>query len=137
MLYSIARALGVSITHFFPDVINPTKVVRAEERESFRFEGSPVTYSLLSNQFSERVIESLLVTIEPSDGSLPTDEYRSHPGEEFGYVLDGTLRLWNEDDRHDLHPGDSVHFIPTVRHRWENPGRKPVTALWVITPSVF
>ncbi len=137
MLYSIARALGVSITHFFPEVINPTKVVRAEERETFCFEGSPVTYSLLSTHFPERVMESLLVTIQPTDGSLPTDEYRSHPGEEFGYVLDGTLRLWIEDNRYDLLPGDSIHFLPTAKHRWENPGKKAVTALWVITPPVF
>lgn len=137
MLYSIARALGVSITLFFPEVINPTKVVRAEERETFCFEGSPVTYSLLSTQFPDRVMESLLVTIEPSDGSLPADEYRSHPGEEFGHVLEGTLRLWIEDNPYDLLAGDSIHFMATVKHRWENPGRKAVTALWVITPPVF
>jgi transcriptional regulator with XRE-family HTH domain len=137
MLYSIARALGVSITYFFPRVINPTKVVRAKERETFRFEGSPVTYSLLSTQFSDMVMESLLVAIEPNDGSLPSDEYRSHPGEEFGYVLGGTLRLWIDDKRYDLGPGDSIHFMSTVKHRWENPERKAVTALWVITPPVF
>ncbi len=137
MLYSIARALDVPITHFFPEVISHTKLVRAQERETFRFEGSPITYSLLSTQFSDRVMESLLVTIEPNDGSLPADEYRSHPGEEFGYVLEGTLRLWIEDKRYDLHSGDSIHFMATVNHRWENPGRKAVTALWVITPPVF
>jgi transcriptional regulator with XRE-family HTH domain len=137
MLYSIARALGVSITHFFPAVVNPTKVVRAEEREPFRFEGSPIIYTLLSTQFADRIMESLLVTIEPDDGSLPADEYRAHPGEEFGYVLDGTLRLWIENERYDLLPGDSIHFMATVKHRWENPGTKAVTALWVLTPPVF
>lgn len=137
MLYSIAGALGVSITHFFPEVINPTKVVRAEERETFRFEGSAVSYSALSTHFPDRVMEGLLVTIEPNDGSLPADEYRSHPGEEFGYVLEGTLRLWIEDKACDLVPGDSIHFVASVKHRWENPGRKAVKALWVITPPVF
>lgn len=137
MLYSIAQALGVSITYFFPEVVNPTKALRSEERESFRFEGSPIIYSLLSTQFPDRVMESLLVTIEPDDGSLPADEYRSHPGEEFGYVLEGTLRLWIEDNCYDLLPGDSIHFMATVKHRWENPRSKPVTALWVITPPVF
>ena len=137
MLYSIAGALGAPITHFFPAVVHPTKVVRAHEREPFRFEGSPIIYSLLSTQFADRVMESLLVTIEPGDGSLPSDEYRAHPGEEFGYVLDGTLRLWIEDAQYDLLPGDSIHFMATVKHRLENPGKKPVTALWVLTPPVF
>jgi quercetin dioxygenase-like cupin family protein len=137
MLYSIAGSLGVSITHFFPEVSNPTKVVRAKEREPFRFEGSPIIYSLLSTRFPERVLESLLVTIEPQDGSLPADEYRAHPGEEFGYVLEGTLRLWIGEERYDLLPGDSIHFLATVKHRLENPGTEAVTALWVLTPPVF
>ena len=82
-------------------------------------------------------MESLLVTIEPTDGTLPADEYRAHPGEEFGYVLEGMLRLWIEEERYDLLPGDSIHFMATVKHRLENPGRVAVTALWVLTPPVF
>jgi transcriptional regulator with XRE-family HTH domain len=137
MLYSIAGALDVPISHFFPEMINPPKVVRADERETFRFEGSPITYSLLTTQFPDRVMESLIVLIEPSDGKLPADEYRAHPGEEFGYVLDGTLRLWIVDERYDLHPGDSIHFLATVKHRLENPSTRQVTALWLLTPPVF
>jgi len=137
MLYSIAGALEVPISHFFPETIKTPKLVRAEERETFRFEGSPITYSLLTTQFPDRVMESLIVSIEPSDGQLPADEYRAHPGEEFGYVLDGTLRLWIGDRRYDLRPGDSIHFLATVKHRLENPGPRPVTALWVLTPPVF
>ena len=71
------------------------------------------------------------------DGALPADEFRSHPGEEFAYVLGGILRLWIGDAMHDLTPGDSVHFESTVKHRLENPGDKPTEALWVLTPPVF
>jgi mannose-6-phosphate isomerase-like protein (cupin superfamily) len=52
-------------------------------------------------------------------------------------VLDGTLRLWIGDETYDLQAGDSVHFKSTVKHRLENPGEKPVAALWVLTPPVF
>jgi transcriptional regulator with XRE-family HTH domain len=137
MLYSIAGALDVAILHFFPETIKTPKVVRADQRETFQFEGSPITYSLLTTQFPDRVMESLIVSVEPSDGQLPVDEYRAHPGEQFGYVLGGTLRMWIGDKRYDLHPGDSIHFLATVKHRQENPGKKPVTVLWVITPPVF
>ena len=54
-----------------------------------------------------------------------------------GYVLEGILRLWIEEERYDLFPGDSIHFMATVKHRLENPGTKAVTALWVLTPPVF
>ena len=137
MLYSIAQALGVQVTHFFPRVTSGPKVVRADAREVFRFEGSFIVYSLLSTNFPDRKLETLLVQINPVDGALPADEFRSHPGEEFAYVLQGTLRLWIGDAIYDLNPGDSVHFKSTVKHRLENPGDDPMVALWVLTPPVF
>ena len=137
MLYSIAQALGVKVTHFFPRTTPGTKVVRADAREVFRFEGSSIVYSLLSTNFPDRKLESLLVRMDPVDGALPSDEFRSHPGEEFAHVMGGNLRLWIDDTVHDLHPGDSVHFESAVKHRLENPGDTPMVALWVLTPPVF
>ena len=137
MLYAIAQAFGVKVTHFFPRMISGAKVVRADERETFRFEGSAIAYSLLSTNFPDRKLESLLVQIDPVDGALPSDEFRSHPGEEFYYVLKGTLRLRVGDALYDLTPGDSMHYKSTVKHRMENPGDSPVMALCVITPPVF
>lgn len=137
MLCAIAKALGVQVTHFFPRMTTVAKVVRAEQRETFRFEGSFIVYSPLSTNFPDRKLESLLVQMDPVDGALPADEFRSHPGEEFAHVLKGTLRLWIGDAVYDLNPGDSVHFDSTVKHRLENPGDRPVVALWVLTPPVF
>jgi len=137
MLYAIAQALGVKVTYFFPTMVHDTKVVRADEREVFRFEGSPIAYSLLSTSFPDRKLESLLLQMDPVDGTLPFDEFRSHPGEEFVYVLEGTLRLWVGDAVYDLNSGDSIHFTSTVKHRMENPGDSPVMAFCVFTPPVF
>jgi transcriptional regulator with XRE-family HTH domain len=137
MLYAIAQALGVKVTYFFPTMVHDTKIVRAEEREVFRFEGSPIVYSLLSTSFPDRKLESLLVQMDPVDGTLPFDEFRSHPGEEFVYVLEGTLRLWIGDAVHDLNPGDNIHFKSTVKHRMENPGDNLAMAFCVFTPPVF
>jgi transcriptional regulator with XRE-family HTH domain len=137
MLYAIAQALGVKVTHFFPRVIPGTKVVRADEREIFRFEGSSIAYSLLSAKFPGRKLEPLLVYIDPTDGVLPSDEFRSHPGEEFYYVLEGVLRLRVGDVIYDLNPGDSLHFKSTVKHRMDNPSDSATLALCVLTPSVF
>ena len=137
MLYAIAQALNVKVAHFFPRVITGAKVVRKDSREVFHFEGSFMVYSLLSANYPDRKIECMLVQIQPVAGALPADEYRSHPGEEFAYVLEGTLRLWIGDTVHDLAPGDSIHFRSTVKHRLENPGDGPMRALWVLTPPVF
>jgi transcriptional regulator with XRE-family HTH domain len=137
LLYAIAHALGVEVAHFFPRMSRGVKVIRADERETFRFEGSFLIYSLLSTSFPDRKLESLLVQVDPVDGALPADEFRSHPGEEFACVLEGTLRLWIGDAIYDLNPGDSVHFKSTVKHRLENLADNPAVALFVLTPPVF
>jgi transcriptional regulator with XRE-family HTH domain len=136
MLYAIAKALGVEVTHFFPRM-TASKVVRAGERETFRFEGSFIAYSPLSANSPNRKLESLLVQVDPVDGSLPADEYRSHPGEEFAYVLEGIIRFRIGDTVYDLGPGDSIHFKSTVKHRMENPGSEPALYFCVLTPTVF
>jgi mannose-6-phosphate isomerase-like protein (cupin superfamily) len=103
----------------------------------FRFEGSAIAYSLLSAKFPGRKLEPLLVYVDPQDGCLPSDEFRSHAGEEFYYVLEGTLRLQVGEEVLDLSPGDSLHFKSTVRHRMDNPSDSATLALCVLTPSVF
>lgn len=137
MLYAIAKALDVDVTHFFPQMTIGAKVVRADERETFRFEGSFIAYSLLSTSFPNRTLQPLLVHVNPAEGALPADELRSHPGEEFAYVLEGTLRFRIGDEVYDLNPGDSIHFKSTIPHRMENPRDKPTLYYCVLTPPVF
>lgn len=136
-LYSIAEALGVKVTDFLPDGINPAKISRQDSRENFHFEGSAIRYSLLSTKFPHGALASFLLNILPFDQALPTDETRAHMSEEFIYVMDGVLRLWIDDGFYDLYPGDSVYFKSTIKHRMENRSNQPVVALSMITPSIF
>lgn len=137
LLYAIAEGLDTRVSSFFPETINAAKVVRRNHRESFSFEGSSIVYSLLSTKFPHAAIEAFLLTIIPAREALPTDETRSHKGEEFIYVLQGVLRLWCGETFHDLYPGDSVHFGSTISHRLENRGDQPAVALALITPAIF
>lgn len=136
-LYSIANALGVKVTDFFPDGLNPTKVTRHDNRENFHFEGSAVSYSRLTTKLPYGALEAFLMTFKPANQALPTDEFRAHMGEEFVYVLEGVLRLWIGDTLYDLYPGDSASFKPNVKHRLENRSNQPVTVIGLITPSIF
>lgn len=139
-LQKIAEALGVKLLEFFsaPEFIlsDPTHIVRAAERKKFRIETTEYTvYSRLAGEFPGRVLESVLVTLLP--GRRHRVEPYSHPGEEFGFVLEGVLTVFVEDRSYDLGPGDSIHILSTIPHNWENRTDKPVKALWVITPKLF
>ena len=136
-LYNIAEALGVAVTYFFPDSINPTKVIRHGHAESFHFEGSNRIYSLLSTKFSHGALSIFLITVEPEAHSLPTDEFRAHIGEEFYFVLEGVLRIYVGNEAYDLYSGDSIYFKSMARHRLENRTNQPVLLYCIITPSIF
>jgi len=137
MLYAIAEALGTRVSDFFPGPIATANIVRHDERETFSFEGSSTTYSVLSTKFPNATIEAFLMKIIPAREALPTDETRAHIGEEFYYVLQGVLRLWYGETFYDLYPGDSLHFKSTVKHRLENRGDEPVVLFALITPAIF
>jgi mannose-6-phosphate isomerase-like protein (cupin superfamily) len=136
-LYAIAEVLGVKVTDFFPDVTNPTKVVRKEERGTFKIEGSAVEYSLLTTKFPHGALQAFILNFSPSRQALPTDEYRAHLGEEFIYILEGELRIWIGDHSYDLDSGDSVYFKSSTKHCLENRTDRPTVAISLITPSIF
>lgn len=60
----------------------------------------------------------------------------THLGEEFCYVLSGTLRYHFETEMYDLSVGDSIHFKSTLKHRWENTGSDPAEVIWVFSDGL-
>ncbi len=70
-------------------------------------------YSSIAFNFKNREMEPLLVTLSPEDKpALPV----VHDGQEFNYVLEGTVRLTLGKNSYDLHAGDSVYFDPRIPH---------------------
>lgn len=133
-LHTIAESLGVHLSAFFPPPVPANYVTRRRQRRPLRLEGSPIGYASLSGEFPSRTFEPLLVTLPPKH---PAVEPFAHPGEEFGYVLKGTLTMHIDDREYLLGSGDSIHFSSRIRHTWENRGRDPVVAVWVVTPRIF
>jgi quercetin dioxygenase-like cupin family protein len=60
------------------------------------------------------VIDALRVTV-PVDRQAPAPA--RHPGEEWIYVLRGTLRLEYDGEVHFLEPGTAAHFNAELPHR--------------------
>lgn len=133
-LKKIADALDVPITSFFATYPNENFIIKIEEQKSFRLEGSDVDYTRLSGDFAGRLLEPLLVILPPG---LPRSNVFNHPGEEFYYVLEGTV-LFNVDGKEYLvAAGDSIHFPSKLTHFWFNPFEKQAKILCVLTPVIF
>lgn len=142
-LHIICQALGITLGELFADLGTPVdSVVGAGGTERVTHAGEPVAISLsnaaikyrfLSRHFPERRFEIMIGEISPGYTYPPA----SHEGEEFGYVLEGKLRLALGDEEYILGPGDSYHFPSHTPHGYQVDGEEPTKVLWVQTLKYF
>ncbi len=83
----------------------------------------------LAQNYAGKKMEPLIVKVEPSE----TDpKLITHDGQEFNYVLDGTIKVIYEDKEIELNTGDSIYFNPTRPHGQKAVGEKSATFLTMI-----
>jgi len=70
------------------------------------------TYQNLAPDVQGRHMEALVVKLEEN----PDREMSVHDGEEFIYVLEGTVSVIIDHDEFELEPGDSVYYLSTTPH---------------------
>ena len=98
------------------------EAVEVERRKQYH-------YQSLARKFAHKKAEPFIVTIDPRKGSPSS---YSHPGQEFHYVLEGTLHV--QLNRHELvlEPGDSLYFDSSVPHSLRALNDRPVKLIAVI-----
>jgi quercetin dioxygenase-like cupin family protein len=139
-LYKVAKALDSEVADFFQpnggvtEEHPPPHVTRAGEHTEISIAGSTRTYQLLSDRARDRMLEPLLVTVQPTEA---IEEPYSHDGEEFAYVLSGELLFKISGTQYRLGPGDSIYFPATVPHAVHNDTGEPVRVVWVLTPRLI
>ena len=83
--------------------------------EGFRHETRLGEYHLLSGERSKNAFQPMLVRVR--QGKQEPEVLRSHEGDEFVYVVSGTLRFYMEPHSPILlEKGESVHFDAKVPH---------------------
>lgn len=133
-LMDILEALGSNVSEFFSDHADE-KVVYAAEDMFVKEDAAPgVSIKWLVTNAQKNALEPILVTVAPG---CHTAEDDPHEGEEFGYVLSGSVQLICGDSRYKLRKGDSFYFHPTGVHYLSNSGKGEAKVLWVSTPPSF
>ena len=82
--------------------------------------------------WADEDVEFIEATYEPGGASGPPEGFVRHNGHEFGYVLEGTLRVVVGFDEFVLGPGDAITFPSSTPHRLSNDGSDTVRAIWVV-----
>jgi transcriptional regulator with XRE-family HTH domain len=98
--------------------------VEMERRKQYK-------YQSLARKFAHKKAEPFIVTIDPRMATGKSHEY-SHPGQEFEYVLEGTLKIHIHDHEIILNVGDSIFFDSSYKHVMEALNDKPAKLLAVV-----
>ena len=133
-LGKIAGALGVSIATLF-DGQGPARIQISRRRDHpvVSFDGSPEKWTVLGAGLFEGKIRAVVATLEARGKGVTTDKVVIKPGQmKLFYVLDGTVGLHYNGERHQLEPGDSALLDGGLPHGWENAGTRRARVLWVI-----
>ena len=131
-LLRIALVFSVGLEHFFTE---PTRrptlaLVRRAERKRFpdRMGNDEPAYFFESLDFPalERTMNAYYVEFEDRE-SRP----HQHQGEEFLYVIEGSVIVTAGDAAHTLGEGDAMYFDASVPHWYRKTGRKHARAVVV------
>jgi len=105
------------------DDTRANKGISVERRKEYNHEN-------LCSKFIYKKAETFLVTVDPEKNPIPS--LNSHPGQEFNYVLEGTLKIYIHNNEIILNEGDSIFFDSTHRHAMVALNDKPAKFLAVL-----
>jgi Uncharacterized conserved protein, contains double-stranded beta-helix domain len=88
-------------------------------------------YQSLAAGFAQRKADPFIVTVSPKPEDTPM-HLNTHEGQEFNYVLEGTLLLSINGKELVLNEGDSIYFNSEKKHGMKALNGKPVKFLAVI-----
>lgn len=132
-LIDILECLGTSPRAFFSDDANQKVVFgRGDMFEKDDEHYGHITWLVPGAQ--KNAMEPILVTLLPGQ---ETQRYDPHEGEEFGYVLSGTITLHLGSVKQRVKSGESFYVHPSTVHWLANASKAPVKFLWVSTPPTF
>ncbi|MDP4178391.1 MAG: XRE family transcriptional regulator [Bacillota bacterium] len=130
----ILDVLGTNLTEFFSEDCQE-KVVFTKE-DMFETSDDKLKYNLmwLVSNSQKNSMEPILITLE--EGGRYTEE-EPHEGQEFGYVLLGTITLHLGSKKYKVKKGESFYFKPDANHFISNFGSSIAKVIWISSPPSF
>ena len=133
-LIDILQCLGTTINEFFSE--------ETEEQVVFHFDdyfektdpeiGNKTEWIIPNAQ--KNIMEPIRLTLEPESSTYPDNP---HEGEEFGYVLSGSIRLILGKRTIKVKKGESFYFTANTTHYIKASEKSGAVLIWVSTPPSF
>ena len=131
-LTDILQCLGTTLGEFFNETPEEQIVFgRADYFEKTDSELKNEIKWIIPNA-QKNVMEPIMLTLDPGGETYPDNP---HEGEEFGYVLQGTVTIHLGNKIHKAKKGESFYFVPDKKHYLTS--KAGAVILWVSSPSSF
>lgn len=131
-LDDILEALGSSLSEFFREDKDERCVFRKSDFYVDQRDSHTVNWIVPNSQ--RHRMEPVLIELPAGGKSF---ELGPHDGEEFAYVLEGSVILCCDDKRFPVRKGETFYLQGKSFHYILNERKTPARVLWVSTPPLF
>ena len=133
-LIAILQCLGTNLKNFFNDADDEQIVFHVEDFfEKTDAELHNKIEWIIPNA-QKNMMEPIRVTLEPGGSTYPD---QPHEGEEFGYVLSGTVTIVIGNRSMKAKKGEAFYYTPNSEHYIKTNGKSGAVFLWISTPPNF
>ncbi len=133
-LFSILEVLGTDIHEFFSKEEEQTVVYKKEDFYEKENNDLKNVISWIVPNALKYEMEPIIISLQPGGQSLIDDP---HPGEEFGYVLEGQVTLVLNKKRYIIRKGETFYYLASKEHYLINNSSSNAKVLWISTPPMF
>lgn len=131
-LIDILQCLGTDLKHFFGDDEDNQVVFSKEdyfEKNDMELKNN-IQWIIPNAQ--KNLMEPILLTLEPGGSTYPDNP---HEGEEFGYVLSGTVTIVIGSKAFKAKKGESFYYEAKYKHYLES--KNGAKLLWISCPPSY
>ncbi|HHT62102.1 MAG: helix-turn-helix domain-containing protein [Bacillota bacterium] len=129
-LVDILECLGTNLKDFFNEKTQEKIVFNTEDFYVATDKELHSEKKWVVPTYQKNLLEPILVSFEVNG---QTEEEDPHGGEEFGFVLSGTVYVHIGDKKYKAKKGESFYFRPVMSHYLSNAGKQKASVLWVST----
>ena len=131
VLHSMAKQYGIELTTLISGdephmhsyfLTKKDKGLSVERRADYK-------YQALAHGFINRKAEIFTVTVSPKNEEI---HFNAHPGHEFDYMIEGSMRIVVDGKEMRLDEGDSLYYDATKPHGMQAIGDKDAKFLAII-----
>lgn len=133
-LLDILQCLGCAPADFFKTEKKFPVVYRKDDYFEKEDTENQALIRWLVPDAQKNMMEPIMITLQPG-GTTNSD--KAHNGEEFGYVIKGTVTLILNDVNYTIKEGESFYYPCNQKHQIVNHGTHSARFLWISTPPSF